>query len=77
MAGMFSPSNTPAQDEAVARAVAGSIRLRLEKLTPDQVVEVLCWIDYCPHCGVDARDPRWQGHILSICKLFRFFRIQR
>ena len=46
MAGLFSPSNTPAQDEAVARAVAGSIRLRLEKLTPDQVVEVLCWIDY-------------------------------
>jgi len=56
MAGLFSPSNTPAQDEAVARAVAGSIRLRLEKLTPDQVVEVIYQIGYCPDCAQDRLD---------------------
>ena len=56
MAGLFSPLNTPAQDEAVARAVAGSLRLRLEKLTPEQVVEVLYQIGYCPDCGRDKQD---------------------
>ena len=56
MAGLFSPSNTPAQDEAVARAVAGSIRLRLENLTPEQVAAVFHQIGYCPGCGRDRQD---------------------
>lgn len=71
MAGLFSPLNAPAQDEAVAKAVAGSIRLRLEKLTPGQVVEVLHWIDYCPHCGVDVQDPSGKdlSHHVANCSL--------
>ena len=36
MAGLFSPTNTTAQDNAVAVAVAGPIRLTLEHLTPDR-----------------------------------------
>ena len=64
MAGLFSPLNTPAQDEAVARAVAGSLRLRLEKLTPEQVVEVFCQIGYCPDCGRDKQD---SGGRIGIC----------
>jgi hypothetical protein len=58
MAGLFSPSNTPAQDEAVAMAVAGPIRLYLENLTSEQVVEVLHQVGYCPDCGIDLKTIR-------------------
>jgi hypothetical protein len=64
MARLFSFSNTPAQDEAVARSIAGPIRLRLEELTPDQVVEVLYQIGYCPDCGADRQDSSGE---ISIC----------
>ena len=57
MAGLFSPTNTTAQDDAVAVAIAGPIRLRLEKLTSRQVVEVLHQVGHCPDCGVDLRCP--------------------
>lgn len=58
MAGVFSPANTTAQDEAVAVAIAGSIRLTLEKLTFEQVVSVLHQIGYCPDCGANLRSLR-------------------
>ena len=58
MAGLFSPMNTTAQDNAVAIAVAGPIRLTLEHLTPGQVVKVLHQIGYCPDCGANLRSPR-------------------
>lgn len=57
MAGLFSPANTRAQDEAVAIAIAGPIRLTFEKLTPGQVLEVLHWIGYCDGCGKDLKRP--------------------
>jgi hypothetical protein len=53
MAGVFASSNTREQDEAVARAVAGAIRHRLEGLTRSQVMVVMHFIGYCPHCGED------------------------
>jgi hypothetical protein len=56
MAGLFSPSNTDAQDDAVATAVAGSIRLTLERLTPGQVKAILSRINYCPNCGTVIKD---------------------
>ena len=58
MAGLFSPANTTAEDEAVAIAVAGPIRLTLEKLTSGQVVAVLRQIGYCPDCGANLRSLR-------------------
>jgi hypothetical protein len=58
MAGLFSPSNTTAQDEAVAMAVDGPIRLYLENLTSEQVVEVLHQVGYCPDCGTDLKTIR-------------------
>ena len=58
MAGVFSPANTTAQDDAVAIAIAGTIRLTLEKLTYEQVVAVLRQIGYCPDCGANLRSLR-------------------
>jgi hypothetical protein len=55
MAGLFFPTNTRAQDKAVAIAIAGPIRLTFEKLTPKQVLEVLYWIGYCDNCGRDLK----------------------
>ena len=58
MAGLFSPANSTAQDDAVAIAIAGTIRLTLEKLTYEQVVAVLRQIGYCPDCGANLRSLR-------------------
>jgi len=66
MAGLFSPSNTDAQDDAVAVAVAGSIRLTLERLTPGQVKVVLSRIGYCTNCGTDIKDSH-NGKIIVPC----------
>ena len=65
MAGLFSPSNTPVQDDVVASAVAAPIRLYLENLTREQVMEVLYWIGYCRYCGVDLKKP--DGTIEPCC----------
>lgn len=53
---MFSATNTPEQDDAVAIAIAGPIRLTFEKLTSEQVVEVLYWVGYCSRCGKDLKE---------------------
>jgi hypothetical protein len=55
MAGLFSPANTQEQDEAVAIAIAGPVRLTLERLTREQVMEVLYWLGYCSQCGKDLK----------------------
>jgi hypothetical protein len=65
MAGLFSPSNTTAQDKAVAMAVAGPIRFYLENLTSEQVVEVLRQVGYCPDCGINLKTIR--GKIRRCC----------
>jgi len=65
MAGLFSPANTPEQDDAVAIAIAGPVRLTFERLTPEQVVQVLHWMGYCWHCGEDLRTA--QGEIRICC----------
>ena len=68
MAGLFSPANTPVQDEAVAIAVAGPIRLFLENLTPDQVVAVLHCIGYCSRCGEDLKSLRGKIRSCHCCR---------
>ena len=55
MAGLFVPGNTAAQDDSVAIAIAGPIRLIFEKLISEQVVEVLWWLGYCSQCGKDLK----------------------
>ena len=64
MAGPVFPSaNSPEQDDAIAIAIAGPIRLTLGKLTPEQVVQVLYWMGYCPHCGEDRKTAQGEIHI--------------